>query len=127
MEVFRFELEGFCKGCFLPAIEPSLATLSNIITYQRPLEGVAKRQHFLYSISAMTHCLVKYREVRELSQDALGALLDNVPGNTVARWERGECIPQRKHREKIRDICGIPIAKIISDCVAAAEQREAAE
>lgn len=75
----------------------------------------------------MTHCLVLFREAKDLTQEQLGERLGNVPGNTVARWERGECVPQKRFREKIEEITGTSEDRIISDCLAAAREREAAE
>jgi transcriptional regulator with XRE-family HTH domain len=86
-------------------------------------------QHFLYS-EDMTHCLVEYRNSCSpaLTQEELGERLGKklrkkrvVPGNTIARWERGECLPQKEYRAAISELIGVPIDRIVADCLAKPE------
>lgn len=60
------------------------------------------------------HPLRRWRETQDppLTQDEAGSRLD-VPGNTLARWERREVLPQRRHREKIAEVAGIPEMEIL--------------
>lgn len=61
------------------------------------------------------HPLRRWRETREppLSQDEAGRALE-VPGNTFARWERGESIPQKRHRLRIFEVCGISERELLA-------------
>jgi hypothetical protein len=91
--------------------------------------ALTRLQHFLYSRS-MAHCIVEYRETQTptLTQEEFGERLGKklrprivVPGNTVARWERGECMPQKKFRNAISELIGVPVERVLSDCIAKVE------
>lgn len=80
----------------------------------------------------MKHCLVLFREAKKLTQDDLAVALGkfegkHVAGNTVARWERGECLPQKKYREQIEKITGVSEDRLVADWLAVSRVREAAE
>lgn len=59
------------------------------------------------------HPLRRWRKSQSLNQDQAGDRL-GVAGNTVARWERGEVVPQATQRAKISEVTGIPEAEILA-------------
>lgn len=61
-----------------------------------------------------------YRDDKGLTQAELGELL-GVDSNTVARWERGEHLPQKQYWAKIAERTGILPAEL----AAAVKQDEA--
>lgn len=61
------------------------------------------------------HPLRRWRETHDppLTQDQAGYRLD-VPGNTLARWERCETFPQERYRKRILDVAGVPEDELFS-------------
>lgn len=56
--------------------------------------------------------LKQYRDTSEISQEKLGELI-GVDGNTIARWERGDHLPQKKFWSKIAEVTGITAAQLV--------------